>query len=262
MILLENIYMKISANAKIVIITGGVKGIGAAIASLFYKEGATVVLLDILDPKKDNALKNNTMVRFYLCDVSNHEQVKKAFYEIQQEFGRVDILVNNAGVQTYGKIGDIEEDIWDKTLNVNLKSAFLCSKYAVSLMKNSDHPVIINISSVQALVCEENVAAYVASKAGMLGLTKAIAVDYAPHIRCVAVCPGAVNTEMLKNDLMRSEDPDSLLNYTKNIHLLDRIASPEEIASFVLFLSSEQADFCTGQYYRIDGGIGSKISIL
>lgn len=254
--------MRISANNKIVIITGGVKGIGAAIASLFYKEGAIVLLLDILDPEKDSVLKDNTMARFYLCDVSNHEQVKMAFCKIQEEFGRIDVLVNNAGVQTYGKVGDMEEDVWDKTLNVNLKSAFLCSKYAVPLMKESDHPVIINISSVQALVCEENVAAYTASKAGMLGLTKAIAVDYAPHIRCVAVCPGAVNTEMLKDDLMRSKDPDGLLNYTKNIHLMNRVASPEEIASFVLFLSSEQADFCTGQYYRIDGGIGSKISVV
>jgi NAD(P)-dependent dehydrogenase (short-subunit alcohol dehydrogenase family) len=254
--------MDISVNNKIVIITGGVKGIGAAIASLFHEDGATVLIFDILGPGQESLLKDNTTTRFYLCDVSDGNQVKKCFYEIQNEFGRIDILVNNAGVQTYGKVGDTGEEVWDKTLNVNLKSAFLCSKYAVPLMESSTHPVIINISSVQALVCEENVAAYVASKAGMLGLTKAIAVDYAPHIRCVAVCPGAVNTEMLKDDLMRSEDPDSLLNYTKNIHLMKRIASPEEIASFVLFLSSEQASFCTGQYYRIDGGIGSKISII
>jgi NAD(P)-dependent dehydrogenase (short-subunit alcohol dehydrogenase family) len=247
--------MKISAKNKIVVITGGAKGIGAAIASLFSEEGAIVLILDIADPSKHNN-------RFYLCDVSNHEQVKKVFYEIQQKFGRVDILVNNAGVQAIGKVADIEEDIWDRTLNINLKSVFLCSKYAIPMMKNSDHPVIVNISSVQALVCEENVAVYVASKAGMLGLTKAIAVDYAPHIRCVAVCPGAVETEMLKDDLIRSEDPDALLSYTKNIHLTKRIASPEDIASFVLFLSGEQAGFCTGQYYRIDGGIGSKITII
>lgn len=254
--------MKLFMDTKIVVITGAAKGIGAAIASLFYQEGATVILLDIVDMAKDNFLQTKEKIRFFLCDVSSSEQVKKTFHEIKEEFGMIDILVNNAGVQTYGKIGDMEEEIWDKTLNVNLKSVFLCSKSAVSLMINSVHPVIVNISSVQALVCEENVAAYVASKAGILGLTKAIAVDYAPHIRCVAVCPGAVSTEMLKDDLMRSEDPDSLLNYTKNIHLMKRIASPEEIASFVLFLASENAGFCTGQYYRIDGGIGSKISII
>jgi NAD(P)-dependent dehydrogenase (short-subunit alcohol dehydrogenase family) len=118
------------------------------------------------------------------------------------------------------------------------------------------------MSSVQALVCESNIAAYVASKAGILGLTNAIAVDYAPHIRCVAVCPGAVNTEMTKNDIMMSDDPDKLLNATRNIHLLKRISEPREIAAFVLFLSSEQARFCTGHYYRVDGGIGTKISLI
>ena len=254
--------MKISLYNKIVVVTGAAKGIGAAIASLFHEAEATIILLDISDEGKELAHKMGAKGRFYLCDVSNLGQVKNTFKKIEEEFGKVDILVNNAGVQTYGKVGDMEEEIWDRTLDVNLKSVFLCSKYAIALMKESAYPVIINIASVQALVCEENVAAYVASKAGMLGLTKAIAVDYAPHIRCVAVCPGAVNTEMLKDDLMRSNDPDSLLNYTKNIHLLKRIAAPEEIASFTLFLASEYASFCTGQYFRIDGGIGTKISTL
>jgi NAD(P)-dependent dehydrogenase (short-subunit alcohol dehydrogenase family) len=254
--------MKLSMADKIVVITGGAKGIGAAIVSMFYEEGATVIVLDILDISEDDFLEDKKRNYFFLCDVSSLEQVKKTFYEMKEKFGRIDILVNNAGVQTYGKIGDMDEEVWDRTLNINLKSVFLCSKYAVPLMKDSAHPVVVNISSVQALVCEENVAAYVASKAGMLGLTKAIAVDYAPHIRCVAVCPGAVSTEMLKDDLDNSDDPESLLNYTKNIHLMRRIATPEEVASFVLFLASEHAGFCTGQYYRIDGGIGSKISTI
>jgi NAD(P)-dependent dehydrogenase (short-subunit alcohol dehydrogenase family) len=199
---------------------------------------------------------------FFLCDVSNSSQVKDTFQKIKDAFSKVDVLVNNAGIQTYGNVTDMEEDNWDRTININLKGIFLCTKYAIPLMKESTSPVIVNMSSVQALVCESNIVAYVASKAGILGITNAIAVDYAPHIRCVAVCPGAVNTEMTKKDIMMSDDPDKLLNSTENIHLVKRISEPEEVAAFVLFLSSEHAAFCTGQYYRVDGGIGTKIPVI
>lgn len=251
--------MEITAKNKIVVITGAAKGIGAAVAALFGKEGATVVILDI--SPDGAAFAEEAGACFFLCDVSDATQVKNVFQQIEARFGKVDILVNNAGIQTYGKITDMEEEDWDRTIDTNMKGPFLCSKYAIPLMEKSDAPVIINMSSVQALTCEANIAAYVASKAGILGLTKAIAVDYAPRIRCLAVCPGAVNTELTKKDIMRSNDPEGLLNATKNIHLLKRMSEPEEVAAFVLFLSGEQAAFCTGHHYRIDGGIGARIAL-
>ena len=254
--------MKISLTDKIVVVTGAAKGIGAAIARLFSDAGATVILIDIDNSADDLFEDARDKKKFYQCDVSSAQQVKDTFRKIQESFGRIDVLVNNAGIVRYGKVTDMEEEAWDATMNINLKGAFLCSKYAIPLMKNSISPVIINIASVQALVCEENVSAYVASKAGMLGLTKAIAVDYAPHIRCVAVCPGAVNTEMFKNDLLNSDDPEKFIDDTRNIHLVKRIAEPVEVASLVVFLASDRAAFCTGTYYRVDGGIGAKISTL
>jgi len=251
--------MNISFDNKVVVVTGAAKGIGAAIAGLFHESGATVLMLDISPEVEKTCTSLGGTTHYYQCDVSSSQYVKDVFKKIQDVFGRIDVLVNNAGIQSLGKVADLEEEIWDRTINTNLKSAFLCSKYAIPLMKDTPCPVIVNISSVQALVCEGNVAAYVASKAGMLGLTKAIAVDYAPQIRCVAVCPGAVNTEMLQNDLKISEDPEKFLEETRNIHLVRKIAEPGDIASLVVFLASDRASFCTGEYYRADGGIGAKI---
>lgn len=123
-------------------------------------------------------------------------------------------------------------------------------------------PVIVNVSSVQGFVCQKEVLAYATSKAAIAGFTRSIAIDYAPVIRCVAVSPGAVNTPMLQADIDKLPGKDlkeAALKETQGIHLLNRIASPEEIANFILFLSSEKASFATGQTYRVDGGIGVKI---
>lgn len=253
--------MKISFQDKVIVVTGAAKGIGAAVTRLFHETGATVIMLDISTEGEKVCAALGEKTHFYPTDVSSSSQVKDVFKKIEAIFGKIDVLVNNAGIQTYGKVVDTDEEIWNRTININLKSAFLCAKYAIPLMKESSSPAIINIASVQALVCEENVAAYVASKAGMLGLTKAIAVDYAPHIRCVAVCPGAVNTEMLETELKSSNDPEKLLEDTRNIHLLKKIAEPADVASMVVFLASERAAFCTGEYYRMDGGIGAKIVV-
>lgn len=251
--------MTFSFHDKVVVITGAAKGIGAATARLFDQSGAIVIGLDIDAGAAKVFAGQHPQARFYACDVSQALAVKRSFHDIEQHYDKIDILVNNAGIQSHGRVADMEEEVWDRTLDTNLKSAFLCSKYSIPLMKSSAAPVIVNIASVQALVCEENASAYIASKAGMLGLTKAIAIDYAPHIRCVALCPGAVNTEMVKNDLLQSDDPEKFMNDTRNIHLVKKIAEPEDVAFFIAFLASERAGFCTGEYYRMDGGIGAKI---
>ena len=251
--------MNISFQDKTVVVTGAAKGIGAAVAQLFHESGATVIMMDISTDGEKVRTALGRKAHFYGCDVSSSGQVKEVFKRIGERFERIDVLINNAGIQTYGKVVDTDEELWDRTINVNLKSAFLCAKHAIPLMKESFSPAIINIASVQALVCQENAAAYITSKAGMLGLTKAIAVDYAPHIRCVAVCPGAVNTEMFQYDLKTSDDPAKFIEDARNTHLLKKIADPADVASMALFLASERAPFCTGEYYRMDAGIGAKI---
>ena len=139
---------------------------------------------------------------------------------------------------------------------VNVKSMFLCSKAVLPLMTTAGSGVIINVASVQAFHSQPRVAAYTTSKAAILGLTRSIAVDYAPQIRCVAVCPGTIDTEMLQESVALSPDPQAVLRECENMHLSQRIGRPDEVASLIQYLCSDQAAFMTGQAIRIDGGMG------
>lgn len=254
--------MNITFINKIIVITGGVSGIGLATSKMMLKDNATVVLLDINPDGKAIVAPLGERASFLQCDVSNANAVMNAFEHVREKFGGVDVLVNNAGIQSYGSVTETSEADWDRTLNVNLKSIFLCSKYAIPLMINRKAPVIINVASVKSFVCQDKEAAYVASKSAIIGLTQSIATDYSPALRCVAVCPGAVSTPLLTDEFDKAEGEfkTQLIKETENIHLLKRIAQPGEIASFILFLASEKASFATGQSYRVDGGIGVRIA--
>lgn len=247
--------MNIRFQDKSVVVTGAASGIGRVTAQAFETVGAQVFGLDI----QDSAGDPSEAIEMIACDVAIEKDVEMAFNTIGGKAGRVDILVNNAGIQTHGNVVDMTEALWDQTLNVNLKSAFLCAKYAIPLMETSSHGVIVNVSSAQSFVSQKEVTAYAVSKAGINALTRCIAIDYAPKIRCVAVCPGAVDTPMLERDIAGYDDRESIVNETEAIHLLNRISRPEEIAHFILFLASEYASFATGHAYRVDGGIGLKI---
>ncbi len=250
----------ITFNNKTIIVTGGSSGIGRQAVIQFLEAGGRVIVLDKneieLSSFDEDHRKN---LYYYQCDLTKHAEIKNVFESISAEFVTIDVLVNNAGVQTYGTVVDTEEETWDLTMDVNLKSIYLCSKYTIPLMEKSSHPVIVNIGSAQGFVSQENVMAYATSKEAIHGLTRCIAIDYAPKIRCVAVCPGSVNTPMLQTDFENVADEEAIIEETRNIHLLQRIAEPEEVVNFVIFLASEKASFATGQTYRVDGGIGLKI---
>lgn len=247
--------MDIRFDNKTVVVTGAASGIGSATARAFTAAGAHVFGLDT----EDVAEGHSKGVQSITCDVARENDVAQAFGIIREASDHVDVLVNNAGIQTYGNVVDTSEELWDRTLDVNLKGAFLCSKYAIPLMDASPHAVVVNVSSAQSFVSQKDVAAYTVSKAGLNALTRSIAIDYAPRIRCVAVCPGAVNTPMLERDIAEYDDRDSIIRETEAIHLLNRISTPEEVSNFILFLASEYAGFATGHAYRVDGGIGLKI---
>jgi NAD(P)-dependent dehydrogenase (short-subunit alcohol dehydrogenase family) len=236
---------------KVVVISGGSKGIGAAIASAFKKAGANVAVLDLV---KGNEGENEP--DFYLCDVTNETSIKESINRIQQKWNRIDILVNNVGIQRYGSVTETDSDLWDEVMNVNLKSMFLCSKAVLPNMQQLGAGVIINVSSVQAFHSQQRVAAYTTSKTAILGLTRSIAVDYAPAIRCMAVCPGTVDTPMLRDALALSHDPAAMLQECEQMHLSQRIALPDEVASLIIYLCDDKASFMTGQAIRIDGGLG------
>jgi NAD(P)-dependent dehydrogenase (short-subunit alcohol dehydrogenase family) len=174
-------------------------------------------------------------------------------------FGGVDILVNNVGIQaptSYFNVEDMPEELWDRTLNVNLKSYFLMAKYAIPEIRKRGGGVIINMSSVQGLQSQKLVPAYAASKGGILSLTRQMALDYASdNIRVLAVCPGTIDTPMVREAAkMEPGDSDDIVRQWGLAHPIGRIGTAQEIANVVLFLASDKASFMTGEYVCVDGG--------
>jgi len=242
------------------VVTGGTSGIGKAAVLQLAEAGARVLAVGREGTKLADVLALfPEKVYFLPCELRDPAAIKDLFAQIAQKYGAIDVLVNNAGVQTYGDVVTTEEEVWDYTMDINLKSVYLCARYAIPLMQNAPHPVIVNVGSVQGFVSQKNVAAYAASKEALHGLTRSIAIDFAPRIRCLAVCPGAVWTPMLEKDIEGFDDKEKIIEETRNIHLLKRIAAPEEVANFITFLASDKASFATGHTYRVDGGIGLQI---
>lgn len=245
---------------KHVIITGGAKGIGEACAQLFVRDGYNVTVLDI-DEVAGNALQNELSenCKFIPCDVSKSAAIAKAFVLAIAHFGEIDVLINNAGIMVYGSVTETSDEVWDKIMNVNLKSHFVCAREAIPSMQRKGKGVVINVSSVQAFISQENVAAYTTGKSALLGLTRSIAVDYSPAIRSLAICPGTIDTPMLHSAIQESPDPQAVLDECNDMHLTKRIGTAEEVAELIAFASSDKAGFMTGQAIRIDGGLGLSV---
>ncbi len=239
---------------KLAVITGASKGIGAATAIRLHQEGAVVALLDLDASGKD--LLVGDRAKFVQCDVSDGKAVEAAISQVVADLGEIEILVNNAGIQHYGTVLTTPEDEWDEVMRVNLKSAYLCAKYCIPSMQRLGRGAVINVASVQSLHSQQNVAPYTTSKTAMLGLTRSIAVDFAPEIRSVAVCPGTVDTPMVRWTAEQTGNVDALYEEVAQMHLSKRIAKPEEIAALIAYLCSDEAAFITGQSIRIDGGLG------
>lgn len=250
-----------SFEGKTVVVTGGAKGIGAGCVKVFHREQAQVVILDV-DEEAGSKIENQLgdRVLFLSCDISDEKQVAKAMKKAADHFGGIDVLVNNAGILHYATVTETTEQAWDSLMNVNLKGAFLCAKHAIPYMQKAGSGVVVNMSSVQAYVVQEKVAAYVTTKSALIGLTKSIAVDYAPNIRSVAICPGGVDSELNRDAFQQSADPEKALQETIDIHLVKRMAQPEEIGEMVAYVASKKGSFITGQALRIDGGIGLRVA--
>lgn len=238
-----------------VVITGAAKGIGLATAQVFHREGFRVVLLDVQIPQ----IPELERWHYIPCDVSNETAVQASFQLIANQYQKIYCLVNNAGIQRYGTVTETTAALWDEVMNINLRSYFLCAKYAMPLLHQAGKASIINVASVQSFVSQQQVAAYTTAKTALLGLTRSIAVDYAPHIRCVAVCPGTIDTPMLQDAIALSPVPDVVMQECIDMHLPGRIGTPEEVGELIFYLSSEKAGFINGTAIRIDGGLGITI---
>ncbi len=245
---------------RVAIVTGGAKGIGLASAKCLMNLGAAVLLVDVsaeaLDEAKQSLTGNSGKVEGVTADISKMADAERSVHTAVERFGGVDILVNNAGIQTFGDPVTTTEEIWDKTMAVNLKGHWMMSKCAIPEMLKRGKGAIVNISSVQGLASQRNVVAYSTSKHAMIGLTRSMAVDMAArNIRVNCVCPGTVSTPMIEGIIELDSNPDRLRHILDKMHPIGRIAQPSEIGEVVAFLASDRASFMTGSIVTVDGGL-------
>ena len=242
-------------KGKVAIVTGGSFGIGKATALSFAKKGAKVAIVDwVEDSETINAIKAiGGEVIFIKCDVSKGEAVRAMVEKTISTFGRLDYAFNNAGIEgENGKTQECTEENWDKTIAVNLKGIWLCMKYEIPEMLRQGKGVIINCASIAGLVGFAGLPAYVASKHGVLGLTKTSALEYAKlGIRVNAVCPGAIKTAMIDRITGNKKEAEEQF---AEMEPIGRLGQPEEVANAVLWLCSDEASFVTGHPMAVDGG--------
>ncbi|MBV9170428.1 MAG: glucose 1-dehydrogenase [Chloroflexi bacterium] len=250
-------------TGKVVVITGGALGIGRATAIEFGREGASVAIADVNEPAGREAFAAiqaaGGQAHLAVADVSRAADCERVVRETVERFGGVDVLFNNVGIQpqeSYRTIEDTPEEMWDRILDVNLKSYFLMSKYALPEIRRRGGGVIVNTASVQGLQSQKGVGAYAASKGGVLSLTRQMALEYAAEgIRVLAVCPGTIDTEMVRASAAREPDGvEAALDRYGKTHPIGRIGTGQDIANVVLFLASDKASFMTGEYVCVDGG--------
>ncbi|MCZ6632447.1 MAG: SDR family oxidoreductase [bacterium] len=248
---------------RVVIVTGGAKGIGAGISRAFAQEGAHVICADV-DVEAGEALAGEVEgIRFQEADVARSEACRGLVETAVSTWGKVDVVCNNVGIQptsSYLPAHELPEEVWDRILDVNLKSSFLMTQYCVPEMKKAGGGVIINTASVQGLQSMKGVSAYAASKGGILSLTRQLALEYAEdNIRVLAVNPGTIDTPLLAEamDYLGIDHLEGKKSYA-DLHPLKRLGSPDDIAQVVLFLASDRASFMTGEYVCVDGGLMAK----
>ncbi|MEX1019633.1 MAG: SDR family NAD(P)-dependent oxidoreductase [Litorilinea sp.] len=252
---------------KSVIVSGGANGIGRAICIAFAQAGAHVLCADV-DEDAGKQLAADSAgyageIVFQRADAAEDKACKKLVETAVEAWGTVDVLCNNVGIQPYSSYVPAHElpvEMWDRILDVNLKSYFLLAKYAIPHMLKQEKGVIINTASVQGLQSAKGVSAYAASKGAILSLTRQLALEYAEQgIRVLAVNPGTIDTNMpAEGSKGMNMEHAELLKVWGAAHPMNRVGKPEEIASVVLFLAGDGASFMTGESVSVDGGMMAK----
>jgi NAD(P)-dependent dehydrogenase (short-subunit alcohol dehydrogenase family) len=243
-------------QGKIVVVTGGSRGIGRAMVERFLAEGASVATTA---RKAADSLPQNANLLFLTGDVSKAADVERLFDAVRERFGALDILVNNAGTQVEKTIEHTSEEEFDRVMGVNVKGVFLCSKAALSLMRKRGGGSIVNISSYDGFVADPGLAVYCASKGAVHALTRAIAVDHGRDgIRCNTIAPGWIKTEMADAYMASLPDPEAARRNLVALHPVGRSGVPGDIAECALFLASDASAFISGQQFVVDGGLTAK----
>ena len=245
---------------KVVLITGGSRGIGQAITRLFAGEGAQIALhCHVHDNEEDKLMaeirkKHETRVECFEADVTKVQEIKKMVTSVQKKFGRIDILINNAGF--YPEYGFFEstEESWEKVMNTNLRSTYFCSQFVAKIMLKQKSGNIINMASIAGVFPRKSSFEYAISKAGMIHFSKSLALILAPHIRVNAIAPSYTWSSFMSF----MKDPKKVKEKMKLIPL-GRFNDPEDVAQAALFLASEDSRNITGQVIVIDGGRGANV---
>jgi len=245
-------------DRKVVIVTGAANGIGRATAEAFAGAGARVAMLDIDRSETEKAAdaidRTRQQTLALTTDVSKGDDVARAVEQCVQTFGGVDVVVNNAGIHFARAIDEYTDEEWDRIFAVNLKGAFHVVRAALPALRRSKGSIVC-VSSMTGLVGQARGAAYVASKGALVSLTKALALELGPEgIRVNCVCPAGVDTPLMRNWAATLPNAEEVLRGQAAMHLLDRMATPEEIAAAIMFLASPAATFITGVALPVEGG--------
>ena len=252
--------MQFDFASKRVLVTGGTRGIGRSAVEAFLDAGARVAVNGRSADSTARAvaeLGGSERVVAAPGDVGTASVCEAIVAAAIEGLGGLDVLVNNAGIGVDARIEDTDEAFWDATLDTNLKGTFFCSRAALEALR-ATRGNIVNISSDAGLVGSQTLVAYCASKGGVVNMTRAMAVELAPLVRVNCVCPGYVDTDMVRRDgIDKADDPAAEEQALIDFAPLKRIATPEEIAAVILFLASHEARFMTGAALPIDGGAGA-----
>lgn len=249
---------------KVAIVTGSGAGIGRSIAEIFAKEGALVAAASRRaangQPVVDGINQAGGKAVFMLCDVSDLEDVRRLIADTLKAFGRIDVLVNNAGVNFAKPFEKTEPEDWDRVVNTDLRGTYLCSRFVIPHMLENGGGSIINIATVHTLACLPGAAPYDAAKWGMVGLTKALAVEFASrNIRVNALSPGLIDTQIWQDIQNAAPDQKQCLEYWRSNIPMGRVGKPEEIAYAAVYLASDEASYVTGSNFLVDGGMTSQL---
>jgi len=241
-------------NNRVVIVTGGAYGIGRAIVRRFASAGYDAAIFDV-DEQRGRELEAEVgPAMFVRCDVREDASVRAAVDAVRSKWPRIDVLVNNAGIEYYHPADQYTNEEWDAVVNTNLRGAWLLSRECMPDLRRT-RGTIINIASIQGIATEPGVAPYAATKAGLMALTRGMALDFAADgVRVNAICPGAVLTGMMEKYLAQESDPGAMIQKMSEATPLGRIGQPEDIAGAVWFLASEDASWITGASLVVDGG--------
>lgn len=241
---------------KVAVVTGGARGIGYATASLLACRGAEVVVADVIPCAGEQ--------RFHEipADVTSPEAVRNLFRTVRERFGRLDILVMSAGRPYNVPSTGASDEVWQECLTLNLTSAWYCAREAQPMLDASGHGSIVAVSSIQALFGGRGSSLYSAAKAGLLGMIRSLAVEYAPNIRVNAVVPAQVESVRTKEYFGVFEDPELAYRQTLAMYPMHRLGKPEDVASAVAFLASEEASWITGVALPVDGGRSASVQKL